>query len=68
MLGTCCVCGDIGQIDSGSSCGGKLDLGLFGSFLKSLHSHLVAAEVDSLDLLEFAEHPVDDPLVEVIAA
>ena len=46
----------------------ELDLGLLSSFLEALGSHLVLREVDAVLLLEFADHPVDDLLVEVIAA
>ena len=46
----------------------ELDLCLLGSFLEALSSHLVLREVDAVLLLELADHPVDDLLVEVIAA
>ena len=46
----------------------QLDLGLLGGLLQALDRHRVAAEVDPLVLLELLQQPVDDPLVDVVAA
>ena len=67
MLRAGCVCGNEGQIDVGGRCGGQLDLCLLCGFLQSLHCHLVAGQVNALCLLELGGHPVNDPLVKVIA-
>ena len=63
-----CVCGDEGQVDLRSGHAGKLDFCLFGSFFQALHRHFVVAEVNALVLFEFVRHPIDDALVEVVAA
>ena len=59
---------DEGQVDLAAHCAGQLDLSLLGSFLQALCSHLVLAQVDTVLGLESVCHPVDDALVEVIAA
>ena len=46
----------------------KLDLGLFSSFLEALNRHLVLADVDALIALELGRHPIDDALVDIVAA
>ena len=46
----------------------ELDLGLLGGFLEPLQGHAVLAQVDALVLLELVDDPVDDALVEVVAA
>ena len=46
----------------------QLDLGLLGGFLQPLEGHAVLAQVDALLLLELVADPVDDALVEVVAA
>ena len=56
------------KVDVGGCRAGQLLLCLLCSFLHSLKSHLVAGEVDALFCLELTDDPVDDPLVEVIAA
>ena len=68
MLGAVGVRGDEGQVDVGRGRAGQLDLGLLSSLLQALGSHLVLAQVDVVLALEVLGHPVDDALVEVIAA
>ena len=46
----------------------QLDLGLLGGLLEALEGLLVLGEVDALVLLELGQQPVDDALVEVVAA
>ena len=46
----------------------QLDLRLLCSLVEALERHLVGAQVDALILLELGRHPVDDRLVEVVAA
>ena len=60
--------GDKRQVDFGRSGGRQLDLGLFGRFFEPLQGHGVAAQVNALVLLKFLGEPVDDLLVEVVAA
>ena len=48
--------------------GGKLDLGLLGGFLQALKRHLVLGEVDAVFAFELVHDPVDDALVDVVAA
>ena len=62
-----CSC-DERKVDVGSNCAGQLLLSLLSCFLHSLQSHLVVGEVDAFCRLELADDPVNDPLVEVIAA
>ena len=62
------VGGDEGQVDVGLHGGRQLALGLFGRLLQALQGHLVAAQVDALVLFEFVGDPVDDQLVEILAA
>ena len=62
------ISGDIRLVDGGLAHAGQLDLRLLSSFLQALHSHLVVRQVDAVGLLELVNHPVDDALVEVVAA
>ena len=68
MLGAGSVGSDEGQVDLAAHRAGQLDLCLLGSFLQALCSHLVLAQVDAVLGLEGVCHPVDDALVEIIAA
>ena len=68
VLGAGGVGGDIGQVDVGGGHAGELNLGLLSSLFETLHSHLVAAQVDALALLELGNQVVDDALVKVVAA
>jgi len=56
------------QVDIGLQGGGEFALGLFGRLFEPLQGHLVGAKVDSLVFLEFVGYPVDDLLVEILAA
>ena len=56
------------EVDGGRLCGGELDLGLLGLVVEALQRHRVLREVDALLALELGHHPVDDGLVEVVAA
>ena len=70
VLGAAGVGGDKGQIDLGLDGCRELDLGLFRGVLEALQGHFVAlgAEVEALLLLELGDQPIDDALVEVVAA
>ena len=68
MLRAGSVRGDIRLVDGGLAHAGQLDLCLLSSFLQALHRHAVAGQVDAVRLLELRNHPVDDTLVEVVAA
>src|SRR4029079_17438831 len=46
----------------------ELDLRLLGRFLETLEGDPILREVDALGLLELLAQPVDDALVEVVAA
>ena len=60
--------GDERQVDLRRHRRRQLDLRLLGRLVEPLQRHLVGAEVDALILLELGRHPVDDRLVEVVAA
>ena len=68
VLGAGRVGGDVGQVDLGGCRGRELDLRLLGGFLEALQGLLVLGQVDPLVLLVFGQQPVDDALVEVVAA
>ena len=68
MLGAGSVSSDEGQVDLAAHSAGQLDLCLLGSFLQALSGHLILAQVDAVLGLEGVSHPVDDALVEVVAA
>ena len=59
---------DEGQVDVGLIHAGQLNLCLFCGILQSLQHHLVVPQVYAVFLLELIRHPVDDALVEVVAA
>jgi hypothetical protein len=59
---------DEGKVDLGLLGGRELDLGLLGRLVETLQRHLVLRQVDALALLELGHQPVDDRLVEVVAA
>ena len=56
------------QVDLRLLGGGQLDLGLLGGLVEALEGHLVLRQVDALVALELGREPVDDRLVEVVAA
>ena len=62
------VGGDERQVDLGLQRRGELDLGLLRRLLQALQGEAVVAQVDPLLLLELVRDPVDDALVEVLAA
>ena len=68
MLGAGSVSSDEGQVDLAAHSAGQLDLCLLGSFLQALSGHLILAQVDAVLSLEGVSHPVDDALVEIVAA
>ena len=59
---------DVREVDLRRHRRGQLDLGLLGSLLEALEGLLVLREVDALVLLELGQQPLDDALVEVVAA
>ena len=60
--------GDERQVDLRRHRRGELDLRLLGGLVEPLQRHLVGGQVDALVPLELRDHPVDDRLVEVVAA
>ena len=62
------VRGDERQVDVGLHHRGELHLGLLRRFLQPLQRHPVLAQIDAVALLELAGDPVDDALIEVVAA
>ena len=68
MLGSGTVRGNERQVDLGLDGSGELDLGALRGFLEPLQRHLVGRQVDALVFLELLDHPLDDALVEVVAA
>ena len=68
VLGPGRVGGDVRQVDLGRGRRRQLDLGLLRGLLEALEGLLVLGQVDALVLLELGQQPVDDPLVEVVAA
>ncbi len=62
------VGGDERQVDFGLLGSGKLDLGLLGRFFQALQGHAILGQVDALVLLELLGDPVDQFLVDVVAA
>ena len=60
--------GDERQVDLRRHRRGQLDFRLLGRLVQALERHAVGGEVDPLVLLELRDHPVDDRLVEVVAA
>ena len=62
------VGGDEGQVDLRRGGGRQLDLGPLGGLVQPLQRLRIVAQVDALVGLELVGQPVDDPLVEVVAA
>ena len=60
--------GDERQVDLRRHRRRELDLRLLRRLVEPLQRHLVGGEVDALVPLELGDHPVDDRLVEVVAA
>ena len=68
VLGTGRVGRDVGQIDLRRHRRAELDLGLLGGLLEALECLLVLGQVHALVALELGQQPLDDALVEVVAA
>ena len=68
MFRAICVSSDEGEVDLGLGHAGQFDLRFFSCLFQSLKSHLVVAQIHAVLSLEGICHPVDDSLVEVIAA
>src|SRR3989304_2722106 len=68
MLGARAIRGDEGEIDLRFQDGGQLDLSFLGRLLQSLQGHLVLGQVHALVTAKLFHYPVDDPLVDVVAA
>ena len=68
VLGAGGVGGDEGEVDLGLGGAGELVLGPLGRLLEPLQRHAVLLQVDAGLLLEALGQPVDDALVEVLAA
>ena len=60
--------GDERQVDLRRHRRRQLDLRLLAGLVEALERHRVLTEVDALVALELRDHPVDDRLVEVVAA
>ena len=56
------------QGDLGAGDAGQVDLSLFSGIFQTLHRHLVAGQVNAVRGLEAGNQPVDNSLVEVVAA
>ena len=68
MLGTGGISGDERQVDLGFLGRGKFDFGLFGRLFQTLNGHLVLGEVYALVFFEFLGDPVDQQLIDIVAA
>ena len=68
MLGTGLIGRDERQIDLGFHRRRELDLGLLRAFLQTLERHAILAEIDAFALLELGGEPLDDAVVEIVAA
>ena len=68
VLRTRLVGGDERQVDVGLHHGGELHLGLLCRLFQALQRHPVLAQIDAFALLELRADPVDDALIEVVAA
>ena len=68
MFGAVLIAGDERQVDVGAHHAGQVNLRLFGSLFQALVSHAVLFKVDAVFFLKVIDDPVDDALVEIIAA
>ena len=68
VLGPGLIGGDERQVDVGLHHRGELHLRLLRRFLQALERHPVLAEIDAFRLFELGDDPVDDSLIEVVAA
>ena len=62
------VCRDERQIDVGFERRRKLDFRFLRGFLQALHRDAILGEIDAVGLLELRRDPLDDPLIDVVAA
>ena len=56
------------QVDLSLLSRGQADLGFFGRRLQALHGHRIARQIDTLIFFEFSQQPLDDLLIDVVAA
>ncbi len=68
VLRTAGVGGDEWQVDLGLDGRGELDLRLFRGFLEPLERHAILGQIDAIRFRELVDDPVDDALVDVVAA
>ena len=68
VLGTAGVRRDEGQVDLGLHRRREFLLGVLGGFLQALQRLAILAQVNALLLLELRGQPLDDALVEIVAA
>ena len=68
MFRTCCIGRNERQVDIGRKDRRQFNLGFFCSFFQTLFCHFILREVNTGLALEFADHPVHDFIIKVIAA
>ena len=68
VLRAALIGGDERQVDVGLHHRGELHLGLLRRFLQALQRHPILAEIDAVALPELGDDPLDDALIEVVAA
>ncbi len=68
MFGACRIHRDERLVDLCGLRAGEFDFGFFGRIAQTLEGHLVFAQVDAVFFFELIEHPVEDRVVEVVAA
>ena len=56
------------QVDVGLHHRGELHLGLLRRLAQALERHAILRQIDALGLLELGHDPLDDPVIEVVAA
>ena len=66
VLGNATYRHDIRQIDFCRCRRGQFNLGLFGCFFQTLHSHRVGCQIRTFIVLKLLYQPVDDSLVKVV--
>ena len=59
---------DVGQVYFGRGRTREFDFGFFGCLFQTLQCHRVLAQIDAFVLLEFVGQPIDDDVVEIVAA
>ena len=68
VLRTARIRRDERQIDLGFEQRRELDLGLFGRLAQALQRHLIFGKIDAVFVFEVRDDPVDNALVDVVAA